>query len=414
MHIMDDSKKVIASAFISELQSSEMYLTLVARLFDLRANLNGVRVTEAFLDEIIENEQKYVCHPLYADIRGLLANKTVGHMYNKRTGEFYSTQIGAFYHFEKEMDDDGNAHLLGYARVPKRNKALCKVLSELFTDNALKFSFELNCGTYTKEADGTLLIDADEKNYWEGECVVTFPACETAIAKQLVAECLNQGDENMADENIVNAENEQDKDDVKQIETAKTQTAESEIAQTIHVTQTHMEHDCTRACDYDTGEEVIKQVTVETVVRTPVELAEDADNDKDDERQCAADDDEKKKCAKNCDEDDKNDGEEKQFAQAQEVFTTLVGELKSTIRELREEIAGIKAIAERTSAVTEEQTQDADGAEETIIAGSVTGDTEQEEPAMNPFMASISTPAKYSLLAGETKTKRRYSLLDRA
>ena len=105
MHIMDAPKKVVASAVISELQSSDMYLTLVARLFDLRANLNGVRVTEAFLDEIVENEAKYICHPLYADIRGLIANKTVGHMYNKKTGQFHSTQIGAFYHFEKEVEN---------------------------------------------------------------------------------------------------------------------------------------------------------------------------------------------------------------------------------------------------------------------------------------------------------------------
>jgi len=79
-------KTFVASAIISELQSSDIYLTVKARLFDLNANLNGVRVTAAFLDEIVNNEEKYIGIPLCADVRGLLANETIGHMYDKRTG----------------------------------------------------------------------------------------------------------------------------------------------------------------------------------------------------------------------------------------------------------------------------------------------------------------------------------------
>lgn len=53
---MNAKNKIIASAIVSELQSSDIFMTIKARLFDLKANLNGARVTEAFLDEIVANE----------------------------------------------------------------------------------------------------------------------------------------------------------------------------------------------------------------------------------------------------------------------------------------------------------------------------------------------------------------------
>ena len=416
--------KVVASAVISELQSSDMYLTLVARLFDLRANLNGVRVTEAFLDEIVENETKYICHPLYADIRGLLANKTVGHMYNKRTGEFHSTQIGAFYHFEKEQDGD-NTYLLGYARVPKRNKALCKVLSNLFTDNALKFSFEVNCGAYTREDDGTMLIDADQRNYWEGECVVTFPACETAIAKQLVAECLNKGDENMADENIVNvetAENEQMNEEVVQaeaesevVETAEVEVAETEIAETVVITHEHVEHDTVRAHNCDTGEDAVQHVTVETIVRTPVQLAEDAETEEDlenDNNDVVAETEAVAEC--NTDENDADDEDDnKECAEATTDWATVIAELQEAINVLRNEVAELRNIPATAAAVIAETVLSEENESEQVVAEEVTGSID-DEPLMNPFMASISAPKKYSLLDSEEKSARKYSLLDRA
>lgn len=419
MHSETKTRKVFASAIISELQSSDMYLTLVARLFDLRANLNGVRVTEAFLDEIIENEAKYVCHPLYADIRGLIANKTVGHMYNARTGEFYSTQIGAFYHFEKEVDGD-NAYLLGYARVPKRNKALCKVLSDLFTDNALKFSFEVNCGVYEEEPDGTMLIDADPRNYWEGECVVTFPACETAIAKQLVAECLGKGDENMADENIVKAESEvieENSEVLAEEAIAENQdaaiVAETEVAETVIVTQEHYENDTVRAYNCDTGEEVAQHVSVETIVRTPVQIAEDEaehqeENDEDDEDEVIAESEEIAEC------DPEDDDDKKECAEVHTELTTLIAELKDSIAELRKEIAELKNTSEESAEIIAEETSSTEKESETVIAESITGDVEKHEPVVNPFMASISVPQKYSLLDKEEKTVRKYSLLESA
>ena len=433
MHIMNDPKKVIASAVISELQSCDMYLTLVARLFDLRANLNGVRVTEAFLDEIVDNEEKYLCHPLYADIRGLLANRTVGHMYNARTGEFHSTQIGSFYHFEKEVDGD-NAYLLGYARVPKRNKALCKALSNLFTDNALKFSFEVNCGVYEEDEDGTMLIDADARNYWEGECVVTFPACETAIARQLVAECLGKGDENMADENKLNAESEVVAEQVTEetvavqaeeaeVATAETQVAEAEIAETVFVTHNHTEIDNVRAYNCDTGEESEQRVVVETTTRTPVHLAEDeARNEEDDQEDDENQEDDKEVVAEteiasepeNNDADEEDEDDQKECAETNaEAWTTLIAELRESIEALRQEIAEIKTIPASAPAVIVEEVLAEEQEPETVIAETVTADNDAGE-IVNPFMASISAPKKYSLLDVEEKSTNKYALLERA
>jgi len=431
MHTETCPKKVLASAVISELQSSDIYLTLKARLFDLRANLNGVRVTEAFLDEIVENEAKYVCHPLYADIRGLIANRTVGHMYNARTGEFHSTQIGAFYRFEKEEDGD-NKYLVGYARVPKRNKALCKALSDLFTDNALKFSFEVNCSTYEEDADGTMVIDAAAGNYWEGECVVTFPACETAVAQELIAECLGKGDENMADEEIMIAESETaenvetNESVVAEAEIAEVEVAETETAETIYVTQEHVEIDNVRAYNVDTGEEIEERVVVETTSRTPVTIAEDEahddENDVDDEDSTDTDsddqnDDDNEVIAESTENASENNEDEEQCAETAVAEATnwavLIAEMRDSIEALRKEIAELRTIPDDAAAVIAEEILSENNETETVIAESVTGDADNT-PLMNPFMASISAPKKYTLLEKEEKPAHKYSLLDRA
>lgn len=116
---------------ISEIQQSEIYMTVKAVMFETPgANLNGVRVTAAFLDEIIANEDKYVGIPLYADARNLAMGnyEHLGHLYDAKTGEFHSTQIGSFYKYEKIQTAEGFA-LVGYARIMKRNMAICKAIA---------------------------------------------------------------------------------------------------------------------------------------------------------------------------------------------------------------------------------------------------------------------------------------------
>lgn len=200
------SKMVFASV-ISEIQQSKVFMTVKARICEApMANLNGARVTEAFIDDVVGNQERYVGLPLYADVKALTSGKyrQLGHLYDSKTGEFHSTQIGSFYQFEKEEIEGGYA-LIGYARIAKRNNKLSKAISELFADGALKFSFEVAVGEYEELDDGTILIDASESNYLEGTAIVTFPACEEAVALQLVAQQADdaeRGVKEMADNKV--------------------------------------------------------------------------------------------------------------------------------------------------------------------------------------------------------------------
>lgn len=155
------------------------------------------------MDEIVEHQDKYIGLPLCADTVNLVKGRyqKLGHCYDPKTGVFSSSIIGSFYRFEKEELDNGEMALVGYARVMKRNKRVCKAIGELFAEGALKFSFEISCGSYEVLDDDTILIDAADNNFIEGMCIVSFPACPEAVALDLVAEINSIGKEadNMTD-----------------------------------------------------------------------------------------------------------------------------------------------------------------------------------------------------------------------
>lgn len=164
-------------------------------------------------------------------------------MYDPQTDTFATSVIGSFFKFEKEETDHGFA-LVGYARVLKRNRAVCRAIGELFADGALKFSFEISCGAYTEKEDGTVEIDRDENNYLEGMCVVSFPACPEAVAKMLVAELKNAG---QAKEMIdMDKENEVKEKDPEVIAETKPETEakepETEVAETAEVKEAEAEN----------------------------------------------------------------------------------------------------------------------------------------------------------------------------
>lgn len=259
---MNSKAKFISFAsVISEMKQSDVFMSVKMRILETpKANLNGVKVTEAFIDEIIADEERYVGLPLYADIKSLTSGKysNLGHMYNAKTGEFYSTQIGSFYQFEKE-EFDGGAYLVGYARIPKRNVKLSKAIAELFAEGALKFSFEIACSDYSEDEDGTLVIDASENNYLEGTAIVTFPACEDAVALEFVAESnaddTERGETEMAD--------------VEKLETEQALAEETEATTQISETEKVEE----------TQPEAVAETEIETAEKeaeTEVEAEEDA------------------------------------------------------------------------------------------------------------------------------------------
>jgi len=267
---MNSKAKFISFAsVISEMKQSDVFMSVKMRILETpKANLNGVKVTEAFIDEIIADEERYVGLPLYADIKSLTSGKysNLGHMYNAKTGEFYSTQIGSFYQFEKE-EFDGGAYLVGYARIPKRNVKLSKAIAELFAEGALKFSFEIACSDYSEEEDGTLVIDASENNYLEGTAIVTFPACEDAVALEFVAESnaddTERGETEMAD--------------VEKLETEQALAEETEATTQISETEQVKE----------TQPEAVAETEIETAEKeaeTEVEAEEDASCKKKEEK----------------------------------------------------------------------------------------------------------------------------------
>lgn len=407
----------IASAVISEIVSSDIYLTVKARILDMKANLNGVRVTQAFIDEIVANEDKYVGIPLCADVKGLISNKTIGHMYDSRTGEFHSTAIGSFYHFEKEEVED-NAFLIGYARIMKRNKAVCKKIGELFAAGSLKFSFEISCGEYEMLEDGTMQIDASEKNFLEGAAVVTFPACEEAVALELVAEL--KGDEKMADVNETEIVAEETATEAAEVEVAESTeeakapaeeiaeetvaeevsaeevTAEEEVTADRVIVETHrVESETQEAYNCDTGENVRQTVTIETHTMQPVETSmveepvnaeavetaeeEPSGSDNEETAECSTDDEDKKEKAE---EKSEETAEVKDYVTA-ETYTAAIAAMQAQIDALKAELD------EMRKPVSFEET-------------------------VNPFMAEISAPKKYTLLDPAEKSEKHYSLLERA
>ena len=372
----------IASA--SELQSSDLYMTVKATLFTVpEANLNGVRCTHEFMSEIVENQEKYIGLPLCADVKNLANGQyeKLGHCYNPVTGTFTTSMIGSFYKFEIVAGENDSEALVGYARVLKRNKAVCKAIGELFAEGALKFSFEISCGSYEKLDDGTILIDQADNNYLEGMCIVSFPACPEAVALQLVAEIeecnkdLTKEAEHMPnDEQVVaevTTENEPVQETVQAEAEAQAEAEDSKETAEVVVRETHVEVDSTDAYDTETGDEVYDRVEHVTEVTTVAE-----------EQPALAED---------------EMPEEKEEETKEEEPEEEVASLKDMIAELREELVGIRADIGSVRSLFAER--------EDKIAQTV-----------NPFMAEISQPKKYSLLDSEEETEQVgvYTLLDPA
>ena len=426
--------KLMFASVISEIQQSDVFMTVKARICEApEANLNGARVTEAFIDEIVSNETRYVGLPLYADKKALISGNynRLGHLYDTKTGEFHSTQIGSFYKFEKQTISNGVA-LIGYARIPKRNRKLSKAISELFAEGALKFSFELSVGEYEELDDNTILIDASENNYLEGTAIVTFPACEEAVALELVAQKADEakgGDQEMAEvetkaevveteavqpevaeeekvEETKTVESEQVKTVEEDSETAackddKKKNAEQENAAVVM----HESHEETiRQCAYDTetGKEVCQTISVETQTSNVEEgtlvesvdgihVAEaDGDNTETPTEEPSADPSVEPSGDPVVEpaEDPDGDAETPDVIHVEDTKKTaeqLIAEMLEVINGLKSEIAELKEA--KTKA-------------ETVVA------------EINPFVDTIRTGNKYSLLEKDEKVST-YSLLSK-
>ena len=403
--------KLVFASVISEIQQSDVFMTVKARICEApEANLNGARVTEAFIDEIVGNETRYVGLPLYADKKALISGNynRLGHLYDSKTGEFHSTQIGSFYKFEKETTQNGCA-LVGYARIPKRNKKLSKAIFELFADGNLKFSFELSVGEYEELDDDTILIDASDNNYLEGTAIVTYPACEEAVALELVAQKADElegGESEMAEvenkaevieteaEPVVAEEEKVETEETAQVESEeeteenaackKKEKAEEETAAVV-THEYHEERHTNVAYDTETGKEVSQTVTIETVSNNVQEgtLVETVDGihvaEADGDPEPEPDPDPEPEPEPDPEPPQEEVDQDSYDPRKKKTAEQLVAELAEVVESLKKEIAELK----KQKTVTAE---------------------------INPFMGDISSKNKYSLLESDN-VKTQYTLL---
>ena len=174
---------------LAEEQGNDYYMTLTMRLFNTEKNRNGDKVSEAFIDDIIANENDYIGLPLCADTRKMKSGQTrgLGHMYDPNTGTWLTHQIGSFVKFEKAVENSV-VSLIGTARIYKRDADICATIQKLYDSNALRCSFEIQAGDISIDTDGACLVDASEKNHLIGMAVVSVPAYPSSTALDLVAE----------------------------------------------------------------------------------------------------------------------------------------------------------------------------------------------------------------------------------
>lgn len=264
-------------------QSDSQFLTVTMRMMSTRANLNGEGVTEAFIDEIVANPEKYMCTPLYADTGKLKAHqyRTLGHGYDRRTGKFLTDQIGGFCSFEKVNDEFG-VSLFGEARIPKREEEICAAICELYSYGQLNFSFEI---TYVPEAtrcEGSVMyVDADPRNALTGMAVVSVPAYPEATALNLVAEANDSETDDATDKPMMAEDrpNKQETNEVtgmpdEKLEVAEAQTEAEEVE--VKAETAEAESAVTEAAEEtsETVAESAEAMSRETVtVDTPVESA---------------------------------------------------------------------------------------------------------------------------------------------
>lgn len=379
------------------------------------------------MDEIVEHQDKYIGLPLCADTVNLVSGRytKLGHCYNSKTGTYSSSIIGSFYRFEKEELENGEVALVGYARVMKRNKRVCKAIGELFAEGALKFSFEISCGTYETLDDNTILIDAADNNFIEGMCIVSFPACPEAVALELVAEINGirkeademidviesaeivaevQTDEPKATETIETpvdsgepeivvaeiTEDSAEPDVVAEVEhtdaltedsavsaEAITENAEAQNA-AVHMHTSTFTRETTEIYDDQSGTSVVESTTHE--VRTHERMEDVALEVQVGEESSV-----------NAEEEISEPAPVEASVQNDTSFEAIA-ELQKAIASLQEEIRELRA--------------------ERVVAE--TNALNNSAAEINPFVAEISAPVKYSLLESEKPSNRAYSLLEKA
>jgi hypothetical protein len=209
-----DKKNIVLNSsrtLLNEENSNDLFMELGILLLRATPNLNNYFFQEDFIDEIVNNQDKYNALPIVVDVEKLMSKDyfNLGHNFSPVIGKFYSEQIGSYVSFSKKYGEDGIAELHGTARISKRNADLIEVLMEMYSSTlGLSFSVEVIASDYSIDQNNILLIGASPNNYLLSDALVSFPACPESQALKLVSE-LNRslkGGENLKDKKDILSE----------------------------------------------------------------------------------------------------------------------------------------------------------------------------------------------------------------
>lgn len=189
----------------------------------------------------------------------------------------------------------------------------------MFTDDILKFSFEINAGSLQVNENSTQIIDASVDNYLEGMCVVSFPACPEAVAEQLVAEIMIP----------------KDGDSMKDTET-KVAEAEAEVKAEAEVAEA-----AEAEAEAETAEEE-KVEAVEVKAETEEEDEEEKEEQPTEEEACN----DKKAEVQTASEEVPDDTESKMFAELANKLDEMAATIAELVKIVTEDKAVEKAVAE--------------------------------------------------------------------
>ncbi len=186
----------------------DLFMRIQLVVLNSKVNLNGAVCTKDFIQDIVDNHDKYEHLPLFCDLDALRQHRHLSHNYDEVRDEFDTSQIGSFESFST-VEIDGVLYLVGTVKISKRNKYIVEALEKLAERDELKFSYEIETGS-TVNVDGVEYITSSPTNKLVGVAVVTEPAVPEARAL-LVAEQLNEKEDDPVD-NLKNEETKQAED----------------------------------------------------------------------------------------------------------------------------------------------------------------------------------------------------------
>lgn len=203
IHLFAESGEVV--------ESNPVFMTVVFKAFDTRANKNDQRLSLDFLKRIAENPEFYAGTPVKVDANRLSREmySKLTHLYDEDAKEFRADQIGSIQKFELREDGDGETAMYCTARIEKARSEIAEGIETLFGEGELAFSYEIHAGDLEQDG-GITVVTGSEKNYLTAMCVVSVPACEDATAETLIAEAQDKGE--VAEKEETQMENEKPKE----------------------------------------------------------------------------------------------------------------------------------------------------------------------------------------------------------